>query len=173
MARKPQKFRKYLRGSIDHSLQLGTLAGNTVISSSIADTVTEKAWVSSVRATWSLADLTPASGDGPILVGVAHNDYIDAEIEAWIENTGSWEEADMVQQEIAKRKIRRVGLFETPAVALDAVVLNDGKNMRTKCGWMLTTGQTVRIWAYNTGASALATTDPVLRMNGFANLWPR
>ncbi len=171
--RKPKrKFRKYLRGQIEHNAGLGTLAAKTLVGANIGDTVTEKAWISSVKASWSLNQWTPGPDDGPILVGVAHSDYSDAEIEEWIENTSSWEAHDLVQQEVAKRKIREVGTFPTPADANEALVLNNGKPIWTKCGWMLGTGQTVKIWAYNKGASALGTTEPNLGVSGFANLWP-
>ncbi len=106
------------------------------------------------------------------MVGVAHPDYTSAEIEEWIENLGSWEEANMVQQEIGRRRIRRVGVFEDPDDPTSAVVLNDGKPIRTKCGWMLTTGQGLRMWAYNMGLVALATTDPNVHIEGHCNLWP-
>jgi len=109
---------------------------------------------------------------GPIVVGVAHSDYSDSEVEAWFENTGSWEQGDKIQQEVARRKIRLVGVFDTPESASHVLVLNDGKPIRTKCGWMLTTGQTLKVWAYNAGTSALSNTVPIVEQSGHANLWP-
>lgn len=170
--RRRRKYRKYLKGIIDERGALSTLAGDTAISFVVTGTVTEKAWLSSVKLNWAMDDFTPGTDDGPILVGVAHSDYSTSEIEAWIENSGGWSEGDLVAQEIAKRKIRQVGVFENPSAAVDVAVLNDGKPITTKCGWMLETGDTVRYWAYNTGTSALATTDPNLKINGHANLWP-
>jgi len=168
-----RKFRKYLKGQIDHQFTLGTLAAQDVVSDPVGDTVREKAWLTSVKATWSLSNITSIIDSGPILVGIAHSDYTDAEIEEWIENLASWDSGDMIGQEVAKRKIRRVGLFGTPVGGPpDKLALNDGKPIRTKCGWQLVTGQTVKIWAYNTGTAALATTVPVVHTQGFANLWP-
>ncbi len=168
--------RRYLRGQINHKLQLGTLAAKVVIGSSLTDVLTEEAWLSSVVATWSLNKWTSAADDGPILVGVCHSDYTDAEIEEWIENTGSWETKDKVQgREVGRRLIRRVGSFRAnPADAGTAnYVLNNGRPIRTKCGWMLSTGQTLKVWAYNQGGSPLATTDPAVRAEGHANVWPK
>ncbi len=167
-----RKYRRYLRGQVDLGFLLGTLAGNTLISSGPADTVQDSTWVSSVKGSWSLADYTPAASDGPILVGVAHSDYTDAEIEAWVENSGAWSQGDKTSQEVSKRFIRRVGVFPTPDDATKPSVLNDGKEITTKCGWMLTEGQNVTFWAYNMGTSALATTDPRVHFQGHANLWP-
>ncbi len=172
--RKGRKFRRYLRGNIDHFLALGTLNNNDVIGSAL-DTVVDTTWVSSIKATWSLNDLTPITDAGPILVGIAHSDYSDPEIEAFLENTGSWDAGDMVSQELARRKIRVVGTFQFSggSSALSSDVLNDGRQLTTKCGWMLSPGDTLRVFAYNTGSAALATTDPSVRVQGHANLWPQ
>ncbi len=167
-------FKAYLRGAIHFSLNLGTLAQQTLISGTVGDSVTEKAYCSSVVATYSLDEMTTAAGDGPIVVGVAHSDYTDAEIEAWFENTGSWEQGDLVQnKEIGRRLCKVVGTFRNPQDSTDSWPLNDGRKIKTRLGWMLTTGQTLRFWAYNSGTSALATTDPQVNVEGHANLWPR
>ncbi len=173
MANKPKrKFRKYLRGAIQSNLDLGTLAGKALTSVDNVDAVSEKAWITSVKATWSLSFWTPGAGDGPIVVGIAHSDYTDAEIFEWINNDAGWEEADEIGQEVAKRKIRIVGEFLAPADSASISRLNNGNKVRTKCGWQLTMGQTVSFWAFNTGFSALATTAPLVNVTGQANLWP-
>jgi len=169
------KFRRYLKAQVEVQADLSTLAGKVAIAFTGlgSPVVQEQTWVSSVKATWSLSNLTEAFSAGPIVVGVAHSDYTSAEIEAWLENQGSWSQGDLVAQEVAKRKIRQVGVFGTPAQALGIVDLNDGRNITTKCGWMLTTGQSIKYWAYNSGATALATTAAELIVKGHANLWPR
>ncbi len=175
MAKKGQRkrrFRKYLRGNINHDSSLATLAGETMGSEVNADTLTEKAWLSSVVLKWTLSNFTPVVNVGPIMVGVAHPDYSSTEIEEWVENQQSWEETDMIGQEKARRKIREIGVFDTPADATQAVVLNDGKPIRTKCGWQLSTGQGLRMWTYNLGSAALQTTSPVVSIDGHCNLWP-
>ncbi len=168
-----RKFRKYLAGTIETALSLGTLAGGALISQVVADTVEEKAWLSSMKGSWSLENFTPGPGIGPIVVGIAHSDYSDAEIEAWLENQGSWSEGDLIASlEVGKRKCRRAGTMPSAATASEVAVLADGRQIITKAKWMLTTGDTVKIWAYNAGGSAIATTVPVLNYQGYANLWP-
>ncbi len=168
-----RSFRKYLKGQIQHDMSLGTLASKTLIGELVADTLDEKAWLSSVKASWSLSNWTQSTLDGPIMVGVAHSDYSDAQVEEWIEQIFSWNQGDKPGQEIARRHIRRVGVFNrAPGVPADWITLNDGRPVTTKCGWQLVTGQTVRLWAYNMGGSPLGTTDPIVHVNGHANLWP-
>ncbi len=163
---------KYIRGNIAENLALGTLAANSLISG-VTDSVVERTLLSSVVATYSLAGATPLENVGPILVGLAHSDYTDAEIEAWVELQTGWSEADLSAREIADRKIRRVGLFDEPSSATTSIALNEGRPIKTKLNWILNTGQSLRIWAYNTGTGAFATTDPNMHTQGHANLWPR
>ncbi len=172
MAKKGRKnMGKYLRGNIDENLLLGTLASKTLIADDWDDVVDEKTLISSIVATWTLDQLT--APQGPILFGVAHSDYTAAEIEEVIENTGSWNEGSKVQQEVAKRQVRVIGTYsaEVGAATIVDVKFNQGKPVKTKLNWILTTGDTLKMWAYNLSASALATTDPAMRANGHANLW--
>ncbi len=170
--RSRKRFRKYLRGQIDSQIPLTTLGANTLVGQDANDVLEEQAYLSSVKLAWALQGFTPTGDAGPILVGVAHSGYSDAEIEEWIENLASWEIGAPRNQEIAKRMIRRVGVFFAPAQATETARLNNGMPIRTKCGWTLATGQTVRMWAYNTGSSAVATTVPDVTVQGHANLWP-
>ncbi len=165
---------KYIRGRVNENLSLGTLAPVTLVSVIFDETVTEKALVSSTDVTYSMENKTVGGGDGPIMIGLAHSDYTDAEIEEVIENAGSWNEGDKIQQrEIGRRLVRTIGVFEETGPNLSSQVLNDGKPIHTKLNWTLVTGQSLRLWAYNLGNSALDTTVPVVHAEGHANLWPR
>ncbi len=164
--------RRYLRGNVEESLALSTLANNTLVLATFSGAVIERTLVSSIVGTWSLKDLTEVVSDGPVIVGLAHSDYTAAEIEAVIENTGSWSEGDLVAQEIAKRKIRIVGTFEELGGDISTAVLNDGVPIKTKLNWILTTGQTLDMWAYNAGSGGLTGTAQ-LHCFGHANLWPQ
>lgn len=168
-----RKFRRYLRGSIDHRLDLTALAASTLVGSNLVDTVEEAVYVSSVKAAYTLDQYTVIAGAGPFLCGWAHSDYTDAEIEAWVENNLSWSEGDKIGQEVAKRKIKQVGIFELSNAALAWGRIRGGSTFTTKLGWSLITGQTLRFWVYNMGLVAVATTVPATRVQGHANLWPR
>jgi len=161
-----RRRRRYLRGAINAVVTLGTLADQTLVSADVGDTVQERTFLSSVDTNWDLAGHTV--GEGPIMVGIAHSDYSDAEIEEVIENAGSWDEGDLVQQEVAKRKIRIIGVFGGD---IADEPLNDGKPVKTKCNWILTQGQTISLWAFNRSGGVL-TTGASIRSIGHANLWP-
>ncbi len=164
---------KYLRGNIEVDMDLGTLAARTAIVQGVGDVVSESMLVSSVVARYSLSNLSALVNSGPILVGLAHSDYTAAEIEAFLEDTTGWAIGDLVAQEISSRKIRRIGVFDQEGSATNAFSLNDGKPIKVKLNWLLATGQTVDIWAYNLGTAALGTTDPNVNIQGHANLWLR
>ncbi len=163
---------RYIRGNIDLDFALGTLAAQDVVVSAIQDTVNERSLISSIRCTYSLSGYTVTDNVGPIMVGVAHSDYSDAEIEAWIENALSWDEGDRAAQEVANLKIRKIGSIPM-VTSLAASPLNDGKPIRTKLNWIVNQGQSLKFWAYNHGSVAVGTTDPDMHVDGHANVWPR
>ncbi len=163
----------YLRGNVDERLALLTLGAMTLLSVVFDETVVEKTFVTSLVANWSLSDFTVVANDGPVMVGVAHSDYTDAEIEEFIENAGSWNAGDNVQsKEVGRRLVRVVGTFGLTGEAASSSVLNDGKAIKIKLNWMLMTGQTLRVWAYNLGNSPL-TTGAIVHTQGHANLFTR
>ncbi len=164
---------RYIRGNVDEFNGLGTLAAKTVAAVPFDETVNGRTLVSSMVATHSMTAFTKSTGDGPIMVGVAHGDYTVAEIEEYLESTGSWDEGNLIDQETSKRKIRRIGKFENPIDEAAVAVLNDGKPIKTKLNWILNDGATLQYWAYNLGTSALATTSPIVNAEGHVNLWPR
>ncbi len=175
MANRPKRRRmgRYIRGNVQNTLDLGTLAAATLVSATFSGTVEERTLITSIVSTWALKNLTQGAGDGPVAVGVAHSDYTDAEIEQVLETTGTWKEGDLVSQEIAKRKVRRIGTFQANVEDVDVIVLNDGKPIKTRLNWILTTGKTLKFWAYNEGDSALSATDPDLTILGHVNLFPQ
>ncbi len=153
-----------------------TLAARTLGSVPFDESVVERTFITSLIARWALDDFTAISDVGPIMVGVAHSDYSDAEVEEFIENTGSWDEGNLVQQkEIGRRLIKIVGVFVSGGqpTGLISDVLNNGKAMKTKLGWILTTGDTLTLWGYNLGSANVATSVPNVYCQGHANLWPQ
>ncbi len=173
--RRRRNFNGYTKGNLDIDQSLGTLASKTAVLAA-TDTVIDRTLVSSVKATYTLSNLAEAANAGPIEVGVAHGDYTLAEIEAYLELATSWKETDLLDKEIQSRRIRRIGVFDSPAAATagtGAYTLNDGKAIRTKLNWILTNGQGLNYWIYNLGTAALATSDPNVNIRGHANLWAK
>ncbi len=170
--RKRRSMGRYLKGNIDLDVALGTLAGNTAVLQGTQDAVEERTLISSIDCIYSLADFTLGDNIGPIEVGVAHSDYTLAEIEEWLELSTGWAEGNLQSREVANRKIRRIGVFDHTVSGGDRT-LNDGRAIKTKLNWILTTGQNLDFYFYNQGSAALATTDPNGHVVGHANLWPR
>ncbi len=156
-----------MKGRVDEELALSTLASKTLISTTFDEVVTERTLVSSIDTVVSLKNGT--AGEGPILVGIAHGDYSDAEIEAVIENTGSWAEGDKIAQEVAKRLVRQFGVLR---FIVGDDVLNDGEAVKEKLNWILNAGIRLKIWAYNLSESPL-TTGGIVQYEGHANLFPK
>ncbi len=164
--RATRKRSRLLKGVVNESLALSTLANNALISSNFSDTVQERTFAISAEITWLLRDAT--SLEAGIVCGLAHSDYTSAEIEAYIEATGTWDEGDLVQQEIMRRKIRTVGMYE--GVASD-MPLNNGQPIKTKLGFILNQGDTLKHWAYNRSGGTL-TTGSIQLVNGHVWLRP-
>ncbi len=169
-----RKMGRYLRGNLEEVFPLATLAPKTLAALAVTGSVTERTLISSIIATWTLSSWTPVVDAGPIVFGVAHSDYTAAEIEAWLEDQGAWNEGNKISQEVSRRKIRRIGVLETPDAAVDSFVFNDGRPKKTKLNWILLTGQTIDMWAYNTGGVAVSgATGADIHCTGHANLWPK
>ena len=171
--RKPfrrRNWNSYLSGVLEIDKSLTTLASKA-LTSATSETVIESMRVSSIRATWAISDFTPGANIGPIICGVAHSDYDDTEIESWVEDAGSWNLGNLTAREIRTRRIRQVGVFSAPGAANLDMSLNDGRPIKTKLNWVLTTGDGLKFWAYNTGGQDIATTVPNMTVFGRANLW--
>ncbi len=167
-----QSMSGYVKGAFEQEVALGTLAAKTLIGAALDQVMTESGRISSVVATWAMNDFTDEVGDGPISVGLAHSDYSDAEIEEQFEQSSNWDLGNKIAREQANRLVRLIGVFSTTGVALSVDALNDGKPIKTKLNWGLTTGDTVKIWGYNHGTAAL-TTGAIVKVRGHANLFIR
>ncbi len=144
---------------------LGTLANVTgVISGLIGSNFTHDIRITSVRATWSLDNFTP--GEGPISFGYCHGDYSLAEVEEWLEQAQPLGPNSLIEREVAKRLIRRVGTFSGVGAS---EVFNDGRPVKTKLNWLIADGQTIRHWVYSHGGTANLTTGAVVRQLGVIN----
>ncbi len=172
-ARRRRRIGRYIRGNVDEKLSLTTLGAATAVGEDFDQVVNERTLVTSIVASYSMLNMTAAAADGPILVGVAHSDYTDTEIQEFLTATTGWDEGNKVAQEQMSRKIRRIGTFQNPPDITTPAVLNDGRQIKTKLNWILLQGQTLQLWAFNQGSSAFDTTVPVVHAAGHVNLFPK
>ncbi len=168
--RRRPNWQRYLSGNIEIDLAMTSLGPKAVVSQ-LTQLVVDTMRVSSVECTYTIQGLTPGDNIGPFLCGVAHGDYSGAEVEAWIEAAAGWDFGDMIAKEVRGRRIRQIGVLNSPATLEESSRLNDGKVLRTKLNWALAEGDGLRFWIYNLGTSAVATTAPNYTVFGKANLW--
>ncbi len=145
---------------IDHEHDITAPASNAIVKGDLSSVVDSDVWAMSMKCTWALEAHT--AGEGPITVGVAHGDYANSEIKEALEAQASWDSGDKVATEQAKRKVRTVGKFSG---ALATEVLNDGRMIKTKLGFVLEIGETLSIWAWNKDTNQL-TTGTLLQVEG-------
>ncbi len=153
MADKRRRRRKRVRlikGNIDEDQSYAGLTNNTAVLGVLSDTVNERSFLLSTECTYSIKDSTV--DQGPIDLYWAHSDYTLAEVEEYIENTQGWSEGDMVQQEIARRKIRQIGSFNGQ---LEGEVMNDGRVLKTKIAFIVNSGQGLNLVIYNNSNATL------------------
>lgn len=148
------------------ALSVGAPASNTVVAADFANVVDQEVWAISMDATVTMHGNT--AGQGPCIVGVAHGDYTQAEIEEWLEANGSWVSSDQIANEKAKRKCRIIGNFDCQETTEK---LNDGKPMRVKLGWKIQEGETLKLWAYNDSSAAFST-GKIIELKGPIYLKP-
>ena len=146
MPRKGRNIR-YLQTTL--SITVGALAAGDVVKADQGNTVDDRVYALWAKGVWSLQGNT--AGDGPLMVGFAHSDYSDAEIEEALEAGGSWSQGDKVAQEQARRKVRRAGSFDGVAAQEK---LGDGTEMFRKLGFYIEDAKTIAGWARNTDADA-------------------
>ena len=172
MARRPRK--KYARRKkraipriIDAEVLPSGLGAGTVISSLLAGTVVSRSQCAYVKASYTWDDVA-ANNQGPIEFGWAHSDYSDTEIEQALEAIGNWDEGNLVLQEQSKRKVKRVGLIGETGTDV-SVIFRDGIEAYTRLGWILSPGDTLRLWVRNVSSTSL-TGSSKFGAHGFAGV---
>ncbi len=154
---------------VESSLAVGALAASDVTSSPLTATSANKYRVTSVKASYMIADL-PAVADGGFQFGIAHGDYTAAEIEECIEATGAIDIGNKVEQERANRLVREIGTISpegTQAVGSE-MSYNEGRPVKTKLNWEIGIGKTLALYVRN-GSSTVYTTGALLKAKG--ELW--
>ncbi len=157
--RYPKRRRYNLRPvRVTPTLALATLASQTALTVVVAGTTDIAHRCISITGTWNISVNT--NGEGPIVVGYAHDDYTVAEIKECIE-AGDISSDDKIAQERGNRLVRIVGTFSSAANNS----LQDGRPIKTRLNWLIATGAAVNMFCYNDGAAGL-TTGSVVKLNG-------
>ncbi len=161
----------YISGAINIKVEFAGLTARTLAGSNLTQTVVDTARISSVKVTWAISDFTPGAGIGPFLVGWAHSNYSNSEVEGYLEAASSWDRGDLTSQEVRSRRVRIVGQINSPSSLNSTEFLNDGMPVKTKLNWILTEGDTLKAWIYNQGDGTVVTTTPNLTVFGTASIW--
>ncbi len=144
---------------INASITLGTLTNNTVLLGSLLGTLVEDLFVMSADLQWTIRNATVA--EKPITVGLAHGDYDITEVleHLDVEFLGP---GNKIEQEQARRLIRRVGVFAIPR-ADDS--LNNGVPIKTPCKFVVQNPQTLNAYVVNRTGATL-TTGSIIQIFG-------
>ncbi len=163
--RKTGKRRSYSlrRVRVTPELALSTLAPATAVTVALVGASDSQYRAISVIATWAVANLT--DGEGPVTVGIAHNDYTLTEIKECLEAALSISQGNKIANEQANRLIRIVGSIGGSG---GPTVLNGGKPVKTRLNWFMPAGQSFKIFAWNESTGSLTTGA---RLNIQGDVW--
>ncbi len=137
---------------VNSTLTLGTLASNVAVVQALDGSVAvDKMFAVSADILWGSLNATP--GEGPIVVGLAHDDYSVTEIKEALE-ASNMDQSDKVAQEQARRLVRDAGIF--PYI-LSEETLNQGRHIRTRLKFYVENGHGINAFAINRSGSTLTT----------------
>ncbi len=176
MAKKPYRQRRrlspetYRKVRFQKQLSLVTLAASTLLSGSVMSSASNKVRIASVEINFLWDDATgfrDANADGPLLVGVAHGDYTDAEIEQCVESLAALDFDDTIQAEHSQRRVRVIGSVSPKHEMLP----NSGGLKKVKLNWTIGEGTNLKFWAYNLSQGVALTTGSGLHASGNVNVF--
>lgn len=167
MARKGKRRNFNLRRvRVNASIGAGALAPVTVTSGSMTDAVSDPMRFISLHASYAWGGKQVA--DDGCTFGVAHSDYTAAEIEECLEETGAMDIGDKIAQEKANRLVREIGQISGGDSAAGGIMFNDGKPVKTRLNWFMSTGDSLQLWIRN-ASGVVWTTGSTITIAG--NLW--
>ncbi len=155
---KPQRKRRFTmrKVRVTGSLSLGALAALDVVSGAITDASTDPYRLISANLRYTLVNLGAVIDDGQEF-GLAHSDYTAAEIEECLEATASIDLGDKIAQEQANRLVRSIGIMTGGNAAAGNMDFNDGRPVKTRLNWKMSTGDTLNIWVRNSSGVVYTT----------------
>ncbi len=144
-------------------MALGTLAfGDVIVTGMMAGNLTEDLYVMSVDLECEITGLTAGEGQPSHLL-VAHGDYSATEVNEAI-SVALLGPGNKIEQERARRLVRKAGIFVSAALASAAIMLQI-PSRRTKCRFVVQSGKQLNIGVSNRSGATL-TTGASLRWAG-------
>ncbi len=168
MAKHTRKRRSYNLRKVRLTVAggVGAVAPLDVTSFGLTATPINPTRVISVDASYNWADIQQAIDDG-LTFGLAHGDYLNAEIEECLEATNSINPGDKIQQERANRLVRYIGVIQKDATGLSGS-FNNGKRFKVRLNWPMSIGKLVVVWIRNSSGTVWVT-GSTLAVDG--NMW--
>ncbi len=156
--RKPSRRRGFnlRRVRIASAVTVGALAAGDVVSGTIIASATDPVRIMSVNYVYAISDIGAGVDDGQEF-GLAHSDYTDTEIEECLEAAASFDLGNKVAQEQANRLVRSIGIMTGSPGNDFGMSFNDGKPMKTKLNWLISSGDNLRLWVRNGSANVYTT----------------
>ncbi len=145
----------------------GALAALDVTASAITASATDPYRLVTVDLTYQVIDLGAATDDG-YEFGLAHSDYSATEIEECLEALSSIDLGNKVVQEQVNRLVRTIGVIAPKGIVGGGGIFNDGKPVKTKLNWRMSSGDILNLWVRN-ASQVVWTTGSVVTVLG--NLW--
>ncbi len=140
---------------------LGTLGDDLYLSVGMQAVFSEDFYAVSADIALSLRTLTAGEGD-PMTVAVAHSDYTDAEVREGLDIGSFTGPDDKIQQERARRLIRKVGVFQDTAglgtqTSMSMIGKNGSRIVRVPLRFSIGNGFALNIGLWNRSGAALTT----------------
>ncbi len=153
---------------INGSLTVGALANQAVVLDDLmGGNFTNDIYCMSVDIQGDLIGLTAGEGD-PSQLGMAHGDYTVTEVAENL-NVILLGPANKIQQEQARRLVRKTGVFHGDGLNTQLTMPLQGKdgsaNIRTKLGFVIESGKTLQAFFFN-NSGATMTTGATFRYSG-------
>ncbi len=176
MARKPKRQYRRIGGGrrfqaryrksfvtipFSNSVVLDTLADNTVLLQDLTGSLGEDLFWISLDISASIRGLTAGQGD-PMTLIAAHGDYTSGEVLEALDVT-LVDPDDKIEQERARRLVRKVGVFQQEGQMDDTFTglrmkgpRGGGSVIRQKTGWSIGDGHAPAIGLHNRSGAALS-----------------
>ncbi len=148
------------------TLALSTLGQGAVLTAGLTGTLTEDLYAISADVQAEITGLTAGEGN-PSHCLISHGDYSDAEVGEQ-QDVVLLGPGNKIEQERARRLVRRVGIFSPESEAatfLNLIGKGGSRLLRTKLKFVVNSGKNLDIGVLNRSSAAL-TTGASLRFSG-------